>query len=94
MKSLAIIVLSCIFSFLIVCIAIVAFAEESKAILSIPVITHKSGLTVESCGDDAVIITSPLEACRYISHTKRIDKKSKRVTVTVRCINDPQETTP
>ena len=101
----AIVVLALIVLFVLLGIGMAVFAEEpapslkayleqDRDIITIPPVIVRPGLNVESCDTDIVVITSPIEACRYVSHTKRIDKKTNRVTVTVRCINDPQETTP
>lgn len=68
-----------------------AFLEQDGDLVTVPPVIVRPGLEVESCATDIVVITAPLEACRYVSHTKRIDKPSKLVTVTVRCVNDSQE---
>lgn len=67
---------------------------DARDLIVVPPVIVKHGLTVESCAEDIVVMTAPIEDCRYVAHTKRINKQTKRVTVTVRCVNDPTENTP
>lgn len=87
MKAFAIAILSLILVSMLVCAVMVvsSIAQEPKPV---PVIV-RSGLTVESCSDNLVIITAPLDACRYVVHQKTISKPKNKVTVTVQCANDP-----
>jgi hypothetical protein len=84
MKGLAITLLL-IFVWLLLCAGIIAFAQEP----TVPPVIMRAGLTVESCSDTRVIITAPLNACRYVVHQKTISKPRNLVTVTVKCEHDP-----
>lgn len=87
MKGLAIAVLSLIFGVVLLCVGILAFAQEPP----VPPVIMKRGLIVESCEADLVTMVTTVADCKTVKTTQqysiRASDKERIRTIHVRCQN-------